>query len=117
MTPHDDCDKGKNVARAYSDAETPVLQTTSGKSESEKVMYIDADTGKGTTAICVDKSFGLTNKDAQNDQQDDRLCLDKSHFEMPANKPLVHRTSSCDNEKEKEEQGILWKQLGLHCWV
>ncbi|KAF3678542.1 hypothetical protein T459_34686 [Capsicum annuum] len=94
-------DKGKNVARAYSDATTPLLQTTSSKSEYEKVMYIDADTGKGTTTTCMDGSFCMTNKDAQNDQEDGRLCLDQSSFEMPASKPLVQGTNSYNNGKEK----------------
>ncbi|KAM3319249.1 B3 domain-containing protein isoform X2 [Capsicum chacoense] len=94
-------DKGEKVARAYSEATPPLLQTTSGKAESEKATDIDAGTGKGKAAICVDESFGMIDRDAQNDQEDGRLCLDLTSFELPASKPLAQGTSSCDNGKGK----------------
>ncbi|PHT53741.1 hypothetical protein CQW23_08203 [Capsicum baccatum] len=94
-------DKGEKVARAYSEATPPLLQTTSGKADSEKATDIDAGNGKGKAAICVDESFGMIDRDAQNDQEDGRLCLDLTSFELPASKPLAQGTSSCNNGKGK----------------
>ncbi|XP_015068524.1 B3 domain-containing protein Os01g0905400-like [Solanum pennellii] len=80
---------------------------TSAESESEKVTYktntanfttnINADIGKGQSvhsAIDVDESCCVIDRNAQYDQEDDRLCLHLSSFEMPASKPLTVGTSS-----------------------
>ncbi|WMV21269.1 hypothetical protein MTR67_014654 [Solanum verrucosum] len=80
---------------------------TSAESESEKVTYkpnianfatnIDSDIGKGQSvysAIDVDESCCMIDRNAQYDQEDDRLCLHLSSFEMPASKPLTEGTSS-----------------------
>ncbi|KAM3381246.1 B3 domain-containing protein [Capsicum galapagoense] len=75
--------------------------------ESEKVMYkpnnanfavnADTDTEKGRSVhspIHVDESFCVIDRNAQYDQEDDRLCLHLSSFEMPAIKPLAEGISS-----------------------
>ncbi|KAH0703171.1 hypothetical protein KY285_017449 [Solanum tuberosum] len=80
---------------------------TSAESESEKVTYkpntanfatnIDSDIGKGQSvhsAIDVDESCCMIDRNAQYDQEDDRLCLHLSSFEMPASKPLTEGTRS-----------------------
>ncbi|KAJ8536563.1 hypothetical protein K7X08_034964 [Anisodus acutangulus] len=115
-----DISKGKKRARTYPEATSPgkLLQTTdinsvkkknktSAASESEKVTdkpnttksatNIDTDTGKGSSihsAIYVDESFFMVDRDAQYDQGDNRLCLHLSSFEMPASEPLAEGTGS-----------------------
>ncbi|KAK4350622.1 hypothetical protein RND71_029935 [Anisodus tanguticus] len=115
-----DISKGKKRGRTYPEATSPgkLLQTTdinsvkkknktSAASESEKVTdnpnttksatNIDTDTGKGSSihsAIYVDESFCMVDRDAQYDQGDNRLCLHLSSFEMPASEPLAEGTGS-----------------------
>lgn len=97
---------------------------TSDESESEKVTYkpnitkfatntdaetrkeqpvtnfatnIDAELRKGQSVhstIDVDESFCMIDRNSQYDQEDDRLCLHLSSFEMPASRPLAEGTSS-----------------------
>ncbi|PHT83199.1 hypothetical protein T459_11642 [Capsicum annuum] len=55
-------------------------------------VNVDTDTEKGLSmhsAIHVDESFRLIDRNAQYDQEDDRLCLHLSSFEMPATKHLA----------------------------
>lgn len=105
--------KKKSKTSAESESETVTHKTntanfkTSAESESEKVTYkpntanfttnINADIGKGQSvhsAIDVDESCCVIDRNAQYDQEDDRLCLHLSSFEMPASKPLTVGTSS-----------------------
>ncbi|PHT87182.1 hypothetical protein T459_09288 [Capsicum annuum] len=115
-----DVGKGRKRARTYLEATNPVelLQTTaidsvkkksrlSAALESEKATYkpnivnfavnVDTVTEKGWSvhsAIHVDESFCVIDKNTQYDQEDDRLCLHLSSFEMPASKPVEEGISS-----------------------
>ncbi|XP_060204478.1 B3 domain-containing protein Os01g0905400-like isoform X1 [Lycium barbarum] len=85
-----DIDKGKKRARSYPETTSPVkrLQTTDINSAKKKRETSAA------SAMSVDESFYMINRDAQCDQGDDRLYLHLSSFEKPANEPFAEGTSS-----------------------
>ncbi|MCD9558710.1 hypothetical protein HAX54_016244 [Datura stramonium] len=76
-----------------------------------------ADTGKGRLVpppICVDELLCMIDRDAQYDQDDGRMCLHLSNFEMPEVKPLAEGTSSPskgNNANETNQLGSLTEPL------
>ncbi|CAN4087982.1 unnamed protein product [Withania somnifera] len=135
--------RNQKGATTYPEATTPaaLLQTTdinsvkkkrkmSSESESVKVPYkpntstfatnVDAATVKAQsvhTAIDVDESFCMINRNAQYDHEDDRLCLHLSNFEMPASRPLAQGISiplKGDNQDDNHVEANLRSQTEPH---
>ncbi|MCD9558712.1 hypothetical protein HAX54_016246 [Datura stramonium] len=96
-----DIDKGKKPEESTHVTYEPTI------ADNEKEQLVPSP-------IYVDEFLCMINRDAQYDQDDDRLCLHLSSFEMPEVKPLAEGTSSPfkgDNANETNQLGSLTEPL------